>query len=310
MRQWEVEAMFTETQWDDEVDVICIGAEGGVLAAGLVTANAGLDAFLGISDCSAGGGDLAASLHYRGGDGQTTKHLAGFDYAFGGTARGQTFWPVRAVEDLVPPRTPRRGLIEPFFGAALEQWARRCAAAPNGLVYNRVTKRQMTEMRSSTRGEKVEAAVVGSVELSPALPPLSLTTWLRTQAAEAGLQPDTNVRLVKLIFEDNGVAGALMDTQEGVLAVRARENLIIGVGASASDRPPPLVSATQPVTVHVCVVSKAASRFGELEFITATGDDNRLLFVDAPEARCSWRAGPDRLQQTLTHQFESWHRAV
>ena len=33
--------MFTETQWDHEVDVVCIGAEGGVLAAGLVAANAG-----------------------------------------------------------------------------------------------------------------------------------------------------------------------------------------------------------------------------------------------------------------------------
>lgn len=310
MRQWEVEAMFTETQWDDEVDVICIGAEGAVLAAGLVAANAGLDAFLGVSDTSSGGADLAASLSYRGGDAQTTKHLTGFDYAFGGTARGQTFWPVRAVEDLVPPRTHRRGFIEPFFGAALEQWARRCATAPNGLVYNRVTKRQMTEMRSATRGEKVEAAVVGSVELGPCLPALSLTTWLRTRAAEAGLQPDTNERLVKLIFEDNGVAGAMIDTQEGVLAVRARENFIIGVGDSAADRTQPLVSATQPVTVHVSVVSKAASRFGELEIVTATGDDNCLLFVDAPEATLQLAAGSDRLQQRLTHQFESWQRAV
>jgi hypothetical protein len=283
--------MFTETQWDDEVDVICIGSEGGVLAAGVVAANAGFDAFLGISDCTAGGGDLATSVSYRGGDGQTTKHLAGFDYAFGGAARPQTFWPVRAVEDLVPPRAHRRGFIEPFFGAALEQWAQRCAAAPNGLVYNRVTKRQMTEIRSTTRGEKVEAAVVGSVELSPALPALSLTTWLRTQAAEAGLQPDTNVRLVKLIFENDGVVGALIDTQDGVLAVRARENLIIGVGDSPTERTHPLVSATRPVTVHVCLVSKAASRFGELEIVTATGDDNRLLFVDAPEVKLQLVSG-------------------
>lgn len=291
MRQWEVEAMFTETQWDDEVDVICIGAEGGVLAAGLVAANAGFDAFLGISDCAAGGDDLATSVSYRGGDGQTTKHLAGFDYAFGGTARGQTVWPVRAVEDLVPPRAHRRGFIEPFFGAALEQWARRCAAAPNGLVYNRVTKRQMTEMRSTTRGEKVEAAVVGSVELGPALPAFSLTAWLRSQAAEAGLRPDTNVRLVKLIFENDCVAGALIETQDGVLAVRARENLIIAVGDSATERTHPLVSATQPVTVHVCLVSKAASRFGELEIVTSTGDDNRVLFVDAPEAKLQLASG-------------------
>ena len=47
--------MLTETRWDHEVDVVCIGAEGGVLAAGLVATNAGLDVFLGISECTAGG---------------------------------------------------------------------------------------------------------------------------------------------------------------------------------------------------------------------------------------------------------------
>ena len=37
------------------------------------------------------------------------------------------------------------------------------------------------------------------------------------------------MRLVKLVFEDDGVAGALIETPDGVLAVRARENLIIGI---------------------------------------------------------------------------------
>ena len=148
----------------------------------------------------------------------------------------------------------------------------------------------MTEMRSSARGEKVEAAVVGSVELSPDRPVLSLHSWLRTQATEAGLAPETDVRLVRLVFE-YGVAGALIDTQDGVLAVRARENLIIGVGDPSAERTPPLVSATEPVTVNISLVSKAASRFGELEIVTATGDDNRLLFVDAPEAELQLASG-------------------
>jgi hypothetical protein len=290
MRQWEVEAMFIETQWDHEVDVVCIGAEGGVLAAGLVAANADLDVYLGTSELVAGGGDLAAVSGYRGGDGPTTKHLTGFDYAFDG-ARAQSLWPVRAVEEFAaPPRSNRRGAVEPFFGAALEQWAHRCAAAPNGLVYNRVTRRQMTEMRSSARGEKVEAAVVGSVDLSPGQPPMSLRRWLQTQAAEADLVPETDVRLVKLVFEDDGVAGVLIDTQDGVVAVRARENLIIGLGA-CQNTAHPLVGATEPLTVSVCLVSKAASRFGELEIVTAAGDDNRLLFVDAPGAELQLASG-------------------
>lgn len=290
MRQWEVEVMFIETEWDHEVDVVCIGAEGGVLAAGLVAANAGFDVYMGITEPNAPGGDPAASLGYRGGDGQTTKHLAGFEYAFGDSSSTQRFWPVRAVEPSAPPRSGRRGAIEPFFGAALEQWAHRCAAAPHGLVYNRVTKRQMTEMRSTARGEKIEAAVVGSVELSPELPSISVGAWLRSRATEAGLTPDIDVRLVKLVFED-GLAGALIDTQDGVLAVRARENLIIGVGDAAIERSHRLISATEPVTVNVCLVSKAASRFGELEIVTTTGDDHRVMFVDTPEAKLQLASG-------------------
>ncbi len=283
--------MLSETQWDLEVDVVCLGAEDAVLAAGLVAANAGFDTFLGIAEPTRGVTDMAAAVGYRGGDAQTTKHLSGFDYAFGRLARTQAFWPVRTVENVTPPRSRGREAIEPFFGAALEQWAHRCAAAPSGLVYNRVTKRQMTQLRSTTRGEKVEAAVVGSVGLSPGLPAFSLSTWLKDEAADAALMRDVDVRLTKLVFEDTAVAGARIETEDGVLAVRAKDNLIIGVGETRPERAHPLISATGPVTVDVCLVSKAASRFGELEIVTATGDDNRLLFVDSPEAELQLASG-------------------
>ncbi|OBK78233.1 hypothetical protein [Mycobacterium sp. 1274761.0] len=281
--------MFIETQWDCEVDVVCIGAEAGVLAAALVADNADLDVYLGITEALADGADLAASVGYPGGDGQTTKHLAGFAYAFDGADRASGRCPVRAAEDA--PRPQRRGAIEPFFGAALEQWAHQCAAAPHSLVYNRVTHRQMVRMRCTNSSEKVEAAVVGAVTLSPDLPALSLDAWLRFQAAEAELPADTGVRLARLVFEDNGVAGALIETQDGVLAVRARENLIIAVGDPQIVRPYPLISATETVTARVSLVSKAASRFGEIEIVTAPGDDERLLFVDAPEPELQLASG-------------------
>ncbi len=202
MRRRGAKAMFNETQWDHEVDVLCIGDAAGVLAAGVVAASAGSDVYLGVTERTEGGGDLAASLCYGGGDRLTTKHLAGFDYAFEKSNRG-ALWPVRAVEDIAPPpRSRHRGAVEPFFGAALEQWAHRCAAAPSGVLYDKVRHRQMTEMRTSTRGEKVEAAVVGSLPLSPDLPAVSLTTWLRSRVTAVGLRPRTGVRLIKLVFED------------------------------------------------------------------------------------------------------------
>jgi hypothetical protein len=57
------------------------------------------------------------------------------------------------------------------------------------------------------------------------------------------------------------------------------------------ERTHPLVSATESVAVNICLVSRAASRFGELEIVTGTGDDNRLLFVDAPEAELQLTSG-------------------
>ena len=45
------------------------------------------------------------------------------------------------------------------------------------------------------------------------------------------------------------------------------------------------------MSANVCLVSKAASRFGELEIVTAPGDDNRLMFVDAPEAELQLASG-------------------
>ena len=58
------------------------------------------------------------------------------------------------------------------------------------------------------------------------------------------------------------------------------------------------------MTANVCLVSKAASRFAELEIVTASGDDNRLLFVDAPEAELQLASGLNG------HQLLSWQRAV
>src|SRR5882757_10899822 len=109
---------------------------------------------------------------------------------------------------MTPPKLqPRRpAVVQPFFGAELEPWARQCASAPNGVVYYQVGKRQMAEMRSSHTGETVEAAVVGSIALRPDRPALPLITWLREVATVAGLDPRPDVRLVELIFDEEGLA--------------------------------------------------------------------------------------------------------
>ena len=100
--------MITETQWDLEVDVVCLGAEGGVLAAGIVASNAGFDVFLGIMESADGGGDLATPVGYRGGDRPRRRSTSPDSTTHSGAAVAlRRFWPVRAVEDFAPPRSGR-----------------------------------------------------------------------------------------------------------------------------------------------------------------------------------------------------------
>src|ERR1700755_1310332 len=104
MRRWGVEVMFSETLWDHEVDGLCIGAEGSVLAAGIGAARAHLYVYLGITQRTVAGA-LGASVGYAGGDRLTTRHIVGFDYAFGQVDRAQALWPLRTVDDISPSRS-------------------------------------------------------------------------------------------------------------------------------------------------------------------------------------------------------------
>lgn len=279
--------MPADIEWDHEVDVLCVGAEGSVLAAGAVAANAGLAVYVGILAGRAADGELAASLGYQGTDKQTTDYLTGFDFAFDKIGHEPPRWPVRTVEEMTPPKPQPRPpvVVQPFFGAQLEPWARQCASAPSGVVYNHVGKRQMAEMRSSRTGETVEAAVVGSIALRPDRPALPLIAWLREVAAAAGLDPRPGVRLVELVFDEEGLAGAALDTIEGPVTVRARQNLIIGIGDPLAAQMRPLVTGSEPVTAHICLVSKVASRFGQLEMILTNEPPNCLSFLPAPNSQ-------------------------
>lgn len=279
--------MPADIEWDHEVDVLCVGAEGSVLAAGAVAANAGLDVYVGISAGRAADSELAAYLGYQGSDKQTTDYLTGFDFAFDEIDHEPPRWPVRTVQEMTPPKLQPHAPaeVQPFFGAQLEPWAQQCASAPNGVVYNQVGKRQMAEMRSSRPGETVEAAVVGSIALKPDRPALPLITWLREVATVAGLDPRPGVRLVELVFDEKGLAGAALDTIEGPLRVRARQNLIIGIGDPLAGHMRPLVTGSEPVTAHICLVSKVASRFGELEIILTNEPPNCLSFLPAPNSQ-------------------------
>lgn len=286
-------------QWDHEVDVLCIGAEGGALAAAIVARSAGLEPFVGVCNGASATAGLAAGLGAAGGDEPTSAFLDGFDYAFDQDS-DRTFGdhhcpasneiPVRTVADISGARGGPQdsGVVAPFFGALLEPWARRCAAATHGVLYNQVAKRQMTAVRSGA-GETIEAAVVGSVSLRPS-DSFSVTSWLRTQATQADVQSQSDVRLARLIFEDASIVGAQLLTAAGPLTVRAHQNVVIGLGNPLAGQVRPVAAGTDAVDIHVCLVSKAASRFGQLELVVGDDCAERVAFL--PDPQCEPHADP------------------
>jgi hypothetical protein len=268
-------------RWDDEVDVLCIGMGGGVVAAGIVAARAELDVYVGVSTAP----PIATCP-----DQPTVAFFEEFTEEFDiGESCASDELPVRVVDDLDPqPAGPRRRVhIEPFFGAELLPWARHCVASQSGVLYNRVTERQMVPLRSGS-GERVEAAIVGAVPAGRDVNRPLLSRWLADEAQAEGVKLHPLAGLSRLVFEEDLLVGAVVNTQRGPWAVRAHHDVIIGTGASEVD---PLIpepapgEAISPITV--ALVSKNASRFGRLELLTDVPTAKPSLVTGSPERHLS-----------------------
>lgn len=250
--------------WDDEVDVLCLGMGGTAVAAGIVAARAGLEVYVGISYSP---GDWVGAGCT---DEQTLALFHEYGDVFGVRSSRTPELPVRVVDDLDPPpvKPRRRGQIEPFFGSKLLDWARDCVASPYSLLYDRVTEREMTPMRSRN-GEQVEAAIVGTVDLDSDWSAPDLNRWLADEAAAEGVELHIATELSRLVFEEGLLVGAVLNTQSGPWAVRAHHDVIIETGAAGGDAVVTTATAqSESSTMTVALVSRNASRFGRLELLT------------------------------------------
>lgn len=261
--------------WDDVVDVVCVGSGGGLIAAGLTAARAGCDVYVATvpsaprRDGGCGrpwGSDLSSRLGVDDVNDETVGHLnqAVEEFAPVVCADDDFDLPVRILEDRQPPS----GTVEPFRGAQLGTWARRCATSPNGVLFNRVTHRQMSEARAAG-GVALEVAVIGSFGAGHASVSSGLTAWLYEQASSAGVEIDTVERLERLVFEDGHLVGVIVGTAEGRRAVRALHDVIIGTGELRSEDAPLNEPNGLPSDMRLCLVSQFASKFARLELVSS-----------------------------------------
>ena len=260
-------------QWDYQVDVVAVGAGLGGLATAIVAVDDGQTVFVTQSP--------VRSPHHRLGvevsDRATNAYLDAVTDIVGTPAEGTAGdLPVRLVASMVPVSlgcNPRRNGVEPFSGARLAAWSADCIVAPHGVFYSYVAHRDMTTLHSAT-GEKVEVAVVGSVEPGVG-PEWCLDEWLSAQARDRGIEARQDSTLDRLVFENGQVVGAVLATPDGRCAVSAARGVVVATsgGATAGGGVAHRIPGDDPVQVGV--VSKPASRFARVELLTPVRADIR-----------------------------------
>ncbi|MEW2483496.1 FAD-binding protein [Mycobacterium sp. NPDC049093] len=255
--------------WDDEVDVVCCGSGFGALAAAVAAADAGLDVHV------VRPGDprpvmlgpetpwLGVGVH----DAETREYFDALaaDLTPLVDAECDSALTVRAVSEWTP--VSGRARIAPFYGSRLQDWAQRCLTSPYGVLYTRLADRGTTSMRSGT-GEEIQVKLLGALETVTAADTTSvLGDWLSAQARDRQIPAADNGTLQRLVFEEGEVLGAVIDTADGPLALRARHGVAVstephGASDSAADQ---LIEPGKPVQVGL--VGYSASRFGRLELL-------------------------------------------
>ncbi|NKZ11315.1 FAD-binding protein [Mycolicibacterium septicum DSM 44393] len=265
--------------WDDEVDVVCCGSGFGALAAAVAAADAGLDVHI-VRPAAASNpqsvtpGAEAPWLGAGIQDPETRDYLdeLSADVKPVDDAEYDTALTVRAVTDWTP--VTGRGRIAPFYGARLQDWAQSCLTSPYGVLYTRLADRGTTSMKTRT-GEEIQVKVLGTLEAQSESGAASMVgDWLSAQALDRQIHTLDNSTLRRIVFEEGEVLGAVFDTAEGPLALRARHGVALSteprVGGSA---PGQLIEPGKPLQVGL--VGYSASRFGRVELLAHEPDTGR-----------------------------------
>ena len=257
-----------EFDWDDVVDVVCIGRGAGVLAAAIGADRGGMTVF--VADAGHGDGADAAEADSLAGrlamaDTDTVSYLDALTEDVGPLIRCAvpSQVPLRTVD--APEAEPKRGRIATFVGSALRGWADRCLASPYGLLYTNLA--HSTTVTYTSAGDTIEATVVGTIDVENGRLTEQLDQWLTARAGELGVDEYSSNSLQRLVFDGGQVVGAIIDTPTGTRAVRAEHGVFMETGGNALAPTLPADGLENASSVTVALVTRAASRFVRLELL-------------------------------------------
>ena len=172
--------------WDEDVDVVCIGVNPGVCA------------FLGL--CEADGVDALVLDWPTEIDPDTRDYLDQMTTDL----TDMPDEPDRPATRAAPDRTGQR--LETFVGEDLRRWSARCLASPSGVLFTEVPDR-LTPMRTDA-GELVTAARVPSLAGAPAEPEGTFAGLVIEHGRIAGAVVDGG-DTPRLVRADSGLVFAL-----------------------------------------------------------------------------------------------------
>ena len=245
----------TDLEWDEVVDIICVGTDAGPTAQAIVGIQCGRQ--------------VLAVARPQIWDTDTASYFAEMTADLTPPEPGRQVPLTRAQPVEAEPARAR--VIDTFVGAHLRDWAGQCWATPFGVLYTDAFGIDTAAMRTA-EGLRIEAAVVGDYPSGAQPSSRALADWLAAQAREYDVQPDPDLSLQRLIIEYGRVAGAELRTASGSLLVRSMN----GVALPSDDRDTASSEAdwaARPdlgdVDLEVAIVGRPAGRFGRVELLTS-----------------------------------------
>ncbi len=297
-------------KWDEEVDVVSTGAGIAGLGHAVAIVDKGGEVFVADSrgEAEPRGTSVAVRsridrLHWlevdvR--DPETNKYFAALSSDLGPLTRStrDVDVPMRVIDHTEP--VDPRGVVAPFVGARLRDWAARCLVSPSGYLYTSVSDFRSTPLRTAD-GDSLQVAEIGSITPDPANVGGSVLDWLTAQAHDRQIEVHQATSLQRIVFEEGDVIGAVFTTPDGPLAVRARHGVTVAsAGAQTSMAPGQPVSA-EGVPLRLCLVGQTASRFGRVELVTS----EPLPMGAASTCRPASRHVHAKLHETHSH-LQTW----
>lgn len=238
----------SELDWDEVVDVICVGTDPGPTAQAISGAQCGRSVLV-VARPQIWDTDIAAYVAEMTADLSLPESVAGLPLT-----RAQPF-----------EAEPARGrVIDTFIGAHLRDWAGQCLATPFGVLYTDPFGVDATPMRTD-EDVRIEVAVVGDYPSDIERSGRALAHWLTGQADLHDVAPDPDLTLHRLIVEYGRVAGAELHTASGPLLVRALDG--VALPTTSADADWPVRSDLDDIDLQVVIVGRPAGRFGRVELL-------------------------------------------